>query len=336
MPMPKNVRATLEKIMQQRILILDGAMGTMIIRQQLEEVDYRGHRFQEHTSKLKGNNSLLTLTKPDLIAEIHRQYLEAGSDIIETNTLNSNVMSMQPYQMADLVYELNFEAAKLAKAECLKFSTIDHPRFVAGSIGPTSKSLTKSDASAEEFDEWVKAYKTSIHGLMDGGCDILLLETIFDVRNAEAALLAMKQVFDLRGETIPIIIAVTIVDDSGRLISGHTIAEFYQKLSYIKPLAIGFNCSLGLDNSHASLYIKELAEISYYPIIVYANAGFPDPSGKYDLSSDEMAEQVEEWGSDKLLNIVGGCCGTTPEHIRKCGKVLEEVKPREVIFQAAS
>lgn len=328
----QHTKTTLEALIQQRILILDGAMGTMIQRHHLEEADYRGDRFKDWQSDVKGNNDLLTLTKPDLIADIHRQYLQAGADIIETNTFNSTSMSMADYGMESLVYELNFEAAKLAKAVCLECETKEKPRFVAGTLGPTSKTASLSPDVNDpgfrntSFDQLVTGYTEAIDGLIDGGADILMVETIFDTLNAKAALFAINQVFEKRGIELPIIISGTITDASGRTLSGQTTEGFYNALRHAKPLAIGLNCALGPDMLRP--YVQEMSRISEFAVSIYANAGLPNAFGGYDLNPEDMAEQIQEWATSGFLNIVGGCCGTSPDHIRAIAKAVEAVAPR--------
>ncbi|GBU10141.1 homocysteine-N5-methyltetrahydrofolate transmethylase [Gammaproteobacteria bacterium] len=323
----------LENIIKERILILDGAMGTMIQRHKLTEAEFRGERFKDWASDLKGNNDLLTLTQPAIIADIHRQYLHAGADIIETNTFNSTSMSLSDYKMDDLAYELNFEGAKLAKAVCDEFSSSEKPRFVAGTLGPTSKTASLSPDVNDpgfrntSFDLLVIGYTAAINGLIDGGSDILMVETIFDTLNAKAALFAIDQVFDTRNMRLPIIISGTITDASGRTLSGQTTEAFYNALRHAKPLAIGLNCALGPDMLRP--YLQEISRIASFPISVHANAGLPNAFGEYDLGAEDMAEQMAEWAQAGFLNIVGGCCGTTPEHIRAIVDAVAKIQPRQ-------
>lgn len=320
----------LEKCMQQRIVILDGAMGTMIQCQHLTETDYRGTRFRDVSFTLAGRHDVLTLTQPQVIATIHRQYLQAGADIIETNTFNATPISLSEYGMASLAYELNFEGARLAKSVCHEFSTPEWPRFVAGSIGPTAKKSIEI-AAEQGWVRFIKGYETAIQGLLDGGVDLLIVETIFDVINAKAVVEVIMQVMKQRQCRIPVIISATLTDDSGFLLSGHSLVDFYTQLQIIKPLAMGFNCSLGLDNSQALTHMKAFAEISPYPLSIALNAGFPNTMGNYELSPEKMVEQMQEWANAGLVNIVGGCCGTTPAHIRQLATQAKQWKPRAVL-----
>ncbi len=327
-----DLQQTLNELMQQRILILDGAMGTMIQRCRLNEADYRGERFKDWPQDLKGNNDLLVLTQPDIILDIHQQYLAASADIIETNTFNATPMSMEDYGMQALVYELNFEAAKLAKKATQAFTTKDKPRFVAGILGPTSKTASLSPNVNDpgfrntSFDQLVAGYSIAINALMDGGADLLMVETIFDTLNAKAALFAIETVFETRQCRLPILISGTITDASGRTLSGQTTEAFYNSLRHVKPLAIGLNCALGPDLLRP--YVQEMARVSAFAITVHANAGLPNAFGEYDLSPEDMAKQVAEWASAGFLNIVGGCCGTTPEHIRQIALAVHQHPPR--------
>lgn len=330
MEAPLTTQIMLENLMQQRIIILDGAMGTMIQRQHLTEIDYRGTRFSDAPCPLVARHDVLTLTQPQVIAAIHRQYLQAGADIIETNTFNATPIALSEYGMAALAYELNFEGARLAKSVCHEFSTPEWPRFVAGSIGPTAKKSIEIE-SEQGGIAFIKGYEIAIQGLIDGGVDLLIVETIFDVNNAAAVLVAIAQVMKQRKHRVPVIISATLTDDSGYLLSGHSLADFYTQLQVIKPLAMGFNCSLGLDNSQALTYIKAFAEISAYPLSVALNAGFPNAAGAYELSPEMMVEQTQEWANAGLVNIVGGCCGTTPSHIRKLAEQAKQWRPRTVL-----
>ncbi len=330
MEAPLTTQIMLENLMQQRIIILDGAMGTMIQRQHLTEIDYRGTRFSDAPCPLVARHDVLTLTQPQVIAAIHRQYLQAGADIIETNTFNATPIALSEYGMAALAYELNFEGARLAKSVCHEFSTPEWPRFVAGSIGPTAKKSIEIESEQGRI-AFIKGYEIAIQGLIDGGVDLLIVETIFDVNNAAAVLVAIAQVMKQRKHRVPVIISATLTDDSGYLLSGHSLADFYTQLQVIKPLAMGFNCSLGLDNSQALTYIKAFAEISAYPLSVALNAGFPNAAGAYELSPEMMVEQTQEWANAGLVNIVGGCCGTTPSHIRKLAEQAKQWQPRTVL-----
>ncbi len=306
----------------QKILVLDGAMGTMIQRYNLSEEDYRGERFKDYPSSLKGNNDLLTLTKPEVISEIHEKYLDAGADIIETNTFSANSVSMADYNMENLCYELNLESAKLAKAACEKFSTKEKPRFVAGSIGPTTKTTSLSpDVNdpgyrAITFDELVEAYYEQIEALVVGGVDYLLVETIFDTLNAKAALFAISNYFEkTKTKPLPIMVSGTITDASGRTLSGQTIEAFLYSMSHLPLMSIGVNCALGADLMRP--YIKTLSEKAPFKVSMYPNAGLPNEFGEYDQTPAEMADIIEDFLKEGYINIVGGCCGTTDEHIRE-------------------
>ncbi len=325
---------TLRKLFNERILILDGGMGTMIQSYCLGEHDFRGERFKNYSSDLKGNNDLLVLTQPQIIAEIHRAYLNAGADFIESNTFNSNAISMADYQMSDLVYELNFEAAKLAKKACEDYSTPDKPRFVLGAIGPTNRTASLSpDVNRPgfrniSFDELVNAYTTSVNGLLDGGADILLVETIFDTLNAKAALLAISQIFEARNKTWPVMISGTITDASGRTLSGQTLEAFWYSVKHIKPICIGLNCALGAKELRP--YIQELSNLADTHVLAYPNAGLPNAFGQYDQSAQEMAEIVGEFAESGFINALGGCCGTTPAHIQAIAEKVKNSPPRKI------
>lgn len=324
----------IEDLLSQRILVLDGGMGTMVQRYMLQEQDYRGNRFKDSAIDLKGNNDLLILSKPNVIQEIHEEYLSAGSDIIETNTLNSNAISLAEYALKDLVYELNLEGAKLARKAADKFSTPDKPRFVAGSIGPTSKSLSMSPdvnnpASRNiTFDELYNAYVDQIKGLVDGGVDMLLIETIFDTLNAKVALVAIQDYNEQNGCDIPVMVSGTISDSSGRMLSGQTLEAFYTSISHVNLLSVGLNCGLGA--KQMADHIAELASYSKFHVCAYANAGYPDQFGCYNDTPENMAVYVEQMLKDKLLNIVGGCCGTTPDHIKLMADLAKKYEPRQL------
>lgn len=319
---------------QKRILILDGAMGTMIQRYTLTEADFRGPRFKNHPSDLKGNNDLLILTRPDVISAIHRAYLDAGADILETNTFNAQRISQADYHLEEIAYELNREGARLAREVADEFTakTPDKPRFVAGVLGPTNRTASMSRdvndpaARAVTFDELVDNYKEATHGLMDGGSDIILIETIFDTLNAKAAVFAVRRVFDERGVTLPIMISGTIVDQAGRTLSGQTAEAFYNSLRHARPLSMGFNCALGAEQLRP--YVEELANKAECYVSAHPNAGLPNVFGEYDQDADFMAEIIREFAQSGFLNIIGGCCGTTPEHIRAIAKVVAEYPPR--------
>ncbi|MCL4149276.1 UNVERIFIED_CONTAM: hypothetical protein GTU68_025629, partial [Idotea baltica] len=319
---------------KNRILVLDGAMGTMIQRLKFSEEDYRGERFKNYDSPLQGNNDLLSLTQPDAIAKIHRQYLEAGADILETNTFNSNSISMEDYNMQDLVYEINKESAALAKKEAVTMTALtpDKPRYVAGSIGPTNRTASLSpDVNdpgfrAVSFDDLFKAYYEQISGLVDGGSDLLLIETIFDTLNAKAALYAAQKYMEDKNVTLPVMISGTITDASGRTLSGQTAEAFAISMSHFPLFSIGFNCALGGDQLMP--YVQTVSEKSDFNISAHPNAGLPNEFGAYDQSPEEMAKILEGYFDRGILNIVGGCCGTTPEHIRAIAEVAAQHQPR--------
>ena len=327
-----SVLEQLEAIAAKRILILDGAMGTMIQKEKLEEADFRGERFADWHKDLKGNNDLLNLTQPHIIKAIHEAYLEAGADLIETNTFNATSMSMADYGMEEFVYEINFEGAKLARLAAQKFSTAAHPRFVVGTLGPTSKTASISPDVNDPgfrnttFDALVTGYTEAINGLIDGGSDLLMVETIFDTLNAKAAIFAIESVFEARNITLPVMISGTITDASGRTLSGQTTEAFYNSLRHIQPFSIGLNCALGPDMLRG--YIAELDRISEFRLSAHANAGLPNAFGDYDLGANEMASEMKEWAESGFLNIVGGCCGTTPEHIAKIRELIAGFAPR--------
>ncbi len=326
----------LYEALQNRILVLDGAMGTMIQRYKLEEEDYRGERFQNWKSPLKGNNDLLSITRPDIITAIHKEYLEAGADIIETNTFSGTTIAMADYHMEELVYELNFESAKIARQVCDEFTAknSEKPRFVAGSIGPTNKTASLSpDVNdpgfrAITFDELRIAYKQQAEALLDGGADLLLVETIFDTLNAKAALFAIDEIKEERSIEIPIMVSGTITDASGRTLSGQTASAFLISVSHLNLLSVGFNCALGA--KQLTPYLEEVANNSDFFISAYPNAGLPNAFGQYDESPEFMAEQIREYAEKGLINIVGGCCGTTPPHIKAIADLVKEYEPRKV------
>ena len=324
----------IREILQQRILVLDGAMGTMIQRYNLEEEDFRGERFRNHTHSLKGNNDLLSLTRPDVIREIHRQYLEVGADILETNTFSSNFIAQADYDLQDACYDLNFSSAKLAREVADEFTAKDpsKPRFVAGAIGPTNKVASMSpDVNnpgyrAITFDELVKAFHEQAKGLLDGGVDVFLVETITDTLNAKAALFAIQNLFEETGKDIPIMISGTITDASGRTLSGQTTEAFLVSLSHVPLLSIGLNCALGA--SALRPYLQVLNQQAPFFVSAYPNAGLPNEFGQYDQTPEEMSAQVEEYLKEGLVNILGGCCGTTPEHIKAIVELTKKYKPR--------
>ena len=326
----------LYKALSERILVLDGAMGTMLQRYKFEEEDYRGERFKNWEHPLKGNNDLLSLTQPQAIEEVHRKYLDAGADIIETNTFSGTTIAMADYHMEDLVYELNFESAKIARKVSDEFTALnpDKPRFVAGSIGPTNKTASLSpDVNdpgfrAITFDELRIAYKQQSEALLDGGADILLIETIFDTLNAKAALFAIDEIQEDRNIKIPIMVSGTITDASGRTLSGQTAEAFLISVSHLKLLSVGFNCALGA--KQLTPYLETLSHNSDFYISAYPNAGLPNAFGQYDETPEQMAEQIREYAEKRLINIVGGCCGTTPPHIKAIADLVKDYEPRKL------
>lgn len=321
----------------QRILILDGAMGTMLQRHNFTEEDFRGERFKNFPHPLKGNNDLLSLTQPEAIKDVHRQYFAAGADIVETNTFSGTTIGMADYHMEDLVYELNYESARLAREVADEFTAAnpDKPRFVAGSIGPTNRTASMSpDVNdpgyrAVTFDDLRIAYKEQVNALIDGGCDILLVETIFDTLNAKAALFAIEEVKDERNLDIPIMVSGTITDASGRTLSGQTVEAFLISISHIPLLSVGFNCALGADQLKP--YLRRLAHNTQFSVSAHPNAGLPNAFGQYDQTPEEMQALIREYLDDKLINIIGGCCGTTPEHIKLIAEVAAEYEPRRLL-----
>lgn len=322
-------------LLKDRILVLDGAMGTMIQKLKFDESDYRGHRFKDYNRLLKGNNDLLSLTQPDAIFNIHKEYLEAGADIIETNTFSSTSIGMADYGMESLVYELNFESAKLAKKATEKFN-IDNskPRFVAGSIGPTNKTASMSpdvnNPGYREvtFDDLVKSYSQQIEALIEGGVDILLVETVFDTLNAKAALFAIEKYNNKNSVNIPIMLSGTLTDASGRTLSGQTLEAFMTSVSHINLLSIGLNCSFGAEGLYP--YIKKMSMITDIPISVFPNAGLPNQFGEYDQTSQQMQNLIKDFLENNLVNIIGGCCGTTPDHIRLISEIVNNYSIRKI------
>lgn len=330
----------INRILQDRILILDGAMGTMLQRYNFSEEDFRGERFKDYPSSLKGNNDLLSLTQPQAIADVHRKYFEAGADIVETNTFSGTTIAMADYNLEDLVYELNFESAKIAKQVADEFTKANpnKPRFVAGSIGPTNKTASLSpDVNRPEFraitfDELRIAYKQQVEALIDGGVDILLVETIFDTLNAKAALFAIDEVKEERDLDIPIMVSGTITDASGRTLSGQTVEAFLLSISHIPLLSVGFNCALGADQLQP--YLQRLSNETEFYTSAHPNAGLPNAFGEYEQTPDQMNAFIEEYLKDGLINIVGGCCGSTPEHIQKIAETAKNYKPRRIPAEA--
>jgi len=325
----------LPEILQHRIAILDGAMGTMIQRFKLSEAQYRGERFKDFHKDVKGNNELLSLTRPDVIRDIHEGYLAAGADLIETNTFGATTVGQADYDMADLAFEMNLASARIARAACDKFSTPDKPRFVAGALGPTPKTASISpdvnDAGARNvnFEELRAAYYQQTQALVEGGADVLLVETIFDTLNAKAALFAIDEYFEASGERLPILISGTVTDASGRILSGQTVTAFWHSVRHAKPLAVGLNCALGAALMRP--YIQELHKVAGDTFIsCYPNAGLPNPMSDtgFDETPDVTSRLVHEFAAEGWVNIVGGCCGTTPEHIAAIATALAPEKAR--------
>ncbi len=329
-------------LLKERVLVLDGAMGTMIQRYTLSEDDFRGDRFTDSNVELKGNNDILSLTRPDIIQEIHEEYLEAGADIIETNTFSGTSIAQADYELQDIVYELNFESARIAKEACIKYTdqNPENPRFVAGAIGPTNKTASLSpDVNRPEyraitFDQLAEAYKDQARGLMDGGVDALLIETIFDTLNAKAALYGISELFDEIGKEVPLMISGTITDKSGRTLSGQTLEAFLISLSHMPLLSIGLNCSFGARDLKP--YLQNIASKSPFFISAYPNAGLPNAFGEYDQDADTMGEEVRAYLDENLINIIGGCCGSGPAHIKRMTEIVKDYKPRFIAMEHIS
>ena len=327
----------LPSLLQQRILIIDGAMGTMIQRYRLDEQAFRGERFQEHFKDLKGNNDLLVLTRPDVIRQIHEQYLAAGADLIETNTFGATSIAQEDYGLGGIAREMNVAAARLAREACDKYATPDKPRFVAGALGPTPRTASISpdvnDPAARNvsFDELRDAYREQAEGLLEGGCDLFLVETIFDTLNAKAALFALDELMEDTGERLPVIISGTVTDASGRILSGQTVGAFWHSVRHARPLAVGLNCALGAALMRP--YIQELAKVAPDTFIsCYPNAGLPNPMSEtgFDETPEVTSRLIHEFAAEGLVNIVGGCCGTTPEHIGAIARAVGPLKARGV------
>ena len=325
----------LPEILDKRIAILDGAMGTMIQRFKLSEADYRGERFKDIGKDVKGNNELLSLTRPDVIRDIHEGYLAAGADMIETNTFGATTIAQEDYNMADLAIQMNRASAALARAACDKFSTPDHPRFAVGALGPTPKTASISpdvnDPGARnvDFETLRKAYYEQTQALVEGGVDVLLVETIFDTLNAKAALFAIEEYFEASGERLPLIISGTVTDASGRILSGQTVTAFWHSVRHARPLAIGLNCALGATLMRP--YVQELAKVAEDTFIsCYPNAGLPNPMSEtgFDETPEVTSRLLHEFAAEGLVNIVGGCCGTTPDHIGAIQKAVGPLAPR--------
>lgn len=320
--------------LKKRILVLDGAMGTMIQRYKLEEADFRKGWFENHPSSLKGNNDLLSLTRPEIIQQIHREYLEAGADIIETNTFSGTWIAQADYGLESAVYNINFQGAKIAREVADEFSklTPNQPRFVAGSIGPTNRTASISPDVNDPgfrgitFDELVNAYTAQTEALLDGGCDLLLVETVFDTLNAKAALFAIDEVFEKRNVRVPIMVSGTITDQSGRTLTGQTTDAFLVSVQHMPLLSIGLNCALGANMMRP--YLQILSKQAPFAVSAHPNAGLPNEFGQYDETAAMMGEQIEEYLKEGIINIIGGCCGTTPDHIRRMAEIAKNYQPR--------
>ncbi len=332
-----NKKTQLENLLKKRILILDGAMGTMIQRYKLEEEDFRNESLKNHTKSLKGNNDLLSITRPDVILAIHKEYLEAGSDILETNTFSGTTIAQADYGLEHLVYDINYESAKLARIACDEYTAKnpEKPRFVAGAMGPTNRTASISPDVNDPgfrgvtFDELVKAYKEQAKALLDGGSDILLVETIFDTLNAKAALYAIMEFFEEHPEReVPVMVSGTITDASGRTLSGQTTEAFLISMMHAPLLSIGLNCALGAATMRP--YLQVLANKAPFFVSVYPNAGLPNEMGQYDETPSYMGTQVEEFMKEGLVNILGGCCGTTPDHIKAMAELAARYRPRAI------
>lgn len=328
------------QILSERVLVLDGAMGTMIQRYNLEEEDFRGEKFKNHHKSLKGNNDLLSITRPDIIKEIHRQYFEAGADMVETNTFSGTSIAQADYALEDEAYNINYESAKIAKevADEISEKEPEKPRFVVGSIGPTNRTASISpDVNnpgfrAVTFDELKEAYSEQIRGLIDGGADILLIETVFDTLNAKAAIYAVEEVQQEKKTELPVMVSGTITDASGRTLSGQTAEAFLISMSHVPLLSIGFNCALGA--SQLMPYLQVLDRKSDFFVSAHPNAGLPNEFGEYDETPEKMGQQIEEYLKLGLVNIVGGCCGTTPEHIAEIARLAAKYESRSIAVQA--
>ena len=327
---------SIQELLRERILVLDGAMGTMLQRYKFTEADFRGERFKDWAHPLQGNNDLLSLTQPKAIEDVHRKYFAAGADIVETNTFSGTTIAMADYHMEELVYELNYESARIAKKVADEFTNAEphKPRFVAGSIGPTNKTASMSPdvndpgSRAISFDELRVAYKQQVEALLDGGSDILLVETIFDTLNAKAALFAIEEVKEERQIEVPIMVSGTITDASGRTLSGQTAEAFLISISHIPILSVGFNCALGANQ--LTPHLEVISARTDHFISAHPNAGLPNAFGEYDETPEQMAVQIKEYLDKGLINIVGGCCGTTPEHIKAIAELVAKYEPRKL------
>jgi 5-methyltetrahydrofolate--homocysteine methyltransferase len=326
---------SLIKELEKRILVLDGAMGTMIQRHTLTEEDFRGERFKDHPSSLKGNNDLLSITRPEIIKDIHAAYFEAGADIAETNTFSSTAIAQADYRLESAVYDLNFQSARIAVEVAAEFTARNpkKPRFVAGSVGPTNRTASLSpDVNdpgfrAVTFDDLRQTYAEQVNALLDGGVDALLVETVFDTLNAKAALFAIDEIFDERQEEVPVMLSGTITDASGRTLSGQTTEAFLISVEHFPLVSIGLNCALGAKQLRP--YLKVLSEKAPFCVSAHPNAGLPNEMGSYDQTPEEMAQQVKDFLEEGFLNIVGGCCGTTPDHIRAISELAAKYAPRK-------
>jgi 5-methyltetrahydrofolate--homocysteine methyltransferase len=334
-PVPYTRAAQLPALLAQRIVIIDGAMGTMIQRFKLGEADFRGERFKDHPKDLKGNNELLQFTRPDVLRQIHDQYLAAGADLIETNTFGATSIAQEDYGLAHVAREMNVEAARIAKAAAVAASTPDKPRFVAGALGPTPRTASISpdvnDPGARNvsFEQLRAAYREQAEGLLEGGADLFLVETIFDTLNAKAAIFALDELMEATGERLPVIISGTVTDASGRILSGQTVGAFWHSVRHARPIAVGLNCALGAALMRP--YIEELAKVAADTYVsCYPNAGLPNPMSEtgFDETPDVTAALMEDFAKSGFLNIVGGCCGTTPEHIAAIARKVSAYRPR--------
>lgn len=327
-------KANIKEVLKNNILVLDGAMGSLIQTYKLEEEDFRGERFKDHTHSLKGNNDLLALVRPDILKEIHCLYLEAGADILETNTFSGTTIAQADYALEDAVYDINYYSAKVAKEAADEYTAKnpDKPRFVAGSIGPTNRTLSLSpDVNdpgfrAVTWDEVVIAYKQQVEALIDGGVDVILVETVFDTLNAKACLFAIDEVYDEKGVNLPIMVSGTITDASGRTLSGQTAEAFLASISHLELLSVGFNCALGAKMMKP--YLEVLSKNTKFGVSAHPNAGLPNEFGEYDETPEDMADQIKEFLDGNLMNIIGGCCGTTPAHIKAIADLAADYKPR--------
>lgn len=330
----KSRQAALAQALADRILVLDGAAGTFIQQYELDEAGYRGERFADWKQDVKGNNDLLILSRPEIMRDMHLAYLDAGADIIETNTFSATTIAQADYAMESLVEELNVEGARLARAAADDMSTPEKPRFVAGAMGPTNRTASISPDVNDpgfrnvDFDELAAAYNFAARGLIKGGVDLLLIETIFDTLNAKAAIYGVQELFDEIGYSLPLMLSVTITDQSGRTLSGQTAEGFWNAVRHANPLSVGVNCALGPDLMRP--YVDELSRIAGTHVSAYPNAGLPNAFGGYDETPESMTVHIKEWAESGLLNIVGGCCGTTPAHIEAFAKAVEGLAPRQI------